>query len=210
MKHLPFENFEIHTNLSSDEVFYRLRAATDKERNWWILANKPFWGQVYRHNFKIRRYRGWWRNFTLVVLGEIQSEDLGCCLQIRIRLSWFGYLVDALILGFIWLSFFMGNANLVVQKIQTGSWQVESLGEWLLSLLLFIIFFAFMYLMSVGTFKYEALYVKEYLLKLSATAEESIIYRDTILGITESQIIKALVIIPVIISIGWMIYELLF
>jgi hypothetical protein len=210
MKHLPFENFEIHTNLSSDEVFYRLRAATDKERNWWILANKPFWGQVYRHNFKIRRYRGWWRNFTLVVLGETQSEDLGCCLQIRIRLSWFGYLVDALILGFIWLSFLMGNANLVVQKIQTGSWQVESLGEWLLSLLLFIIFFAFMYLISVGTFKYESLYVKEYLLKLSATSEESIIYRDTILGITESQIIKALFIIPIVISLGWMIYKLLF
>ena len=105
MKYLPFEEFEIHTKLSSDEVFYRLRAAVDKERKWWIFANKPFWGKVYRHNFRIRRYRGWWRNYPPVVFGEIQSEDVGCCLQIRIRSPWFGYLADFFLFGFLWISY---------------------------------------------------------------------------------------------------------
>lgn len=210
MKYLPFENFEIHTKLSSDEVFYRLRAATDKERDWWILANKPYWGKVNRHNFIIRRYRGWWRNFILVILGEIQPGDLGCCLRIRIRLFWLNYLIDILMFGFVWLSFFMGHANLILQKIQTGTWQFASPGEWLLSEVMYIVFIGLFYIMFVGSFKYEVLHVKSHLLRLTETAEEDIIYRDTILGVTESQIIKALFIIPVVVSLGWIIYKFLF
>jgi len=209
MKYLPFENFEIHTNLSPDEIFYRLRAATDKERNWWFLANKPFWGKVYRHNFRMRRYRGWWRNYPPIVLGEIKSKDLGCSLQIRIRLPWFGYLVDILIFGFVWISFFMGNANLIVYKIQTGIWQMDSFWEWSLSVMLYFVFLAYLYLIMVGTYKYEVRYVIDFLLNLSETNKESILYRNTILGFTESQIIGVIFALPIVISIGWMMFKLL-
>src|SRR4030095_5090288 len=109
----------------------------------------------------------------------IQSEALGCCLQIRIRLPWFGYLIDSFIFGFIWLSFFMGNANLIIQKIQTGIWQIESLGEWFLNVILYLVFLAYLYLITVGTFKYDARYVKDYLFKLSETTKEGILYRNT-------------------------------
>jgi hypothetical protein len=125
------------------------------------------------------------------------------------RMPWLSFLFFSLIFGFIWLSFFMGHASLLVLKIQTGIWYYESLGEWFLNIVLGIVFLAFTYLISVGTFKSDAHRAKGHLLKLSETTEEDIMYRDTILGIKESQIVKALFIIPVVISLGWMIYKLL-
>jgi len=209
MKYLPYEDFEIHTDLSSDEVFYRLRAAVDTEGKWWIFTNKPFWGEVYRHHFRIWRDTWWGRNFTPITFGAIQEENLGSCIRIRMRMPWHGFLFYSFIFGFLWLSFFLGYADLILQKIQTGIWQIESLGEWLLNIVLFIIFLAYIYFISVGTFKSDVCRIKDRLLRISGTAEEDIIYRDTILGITESQIIKALFIIPIVISLGWMIYKLL-
>lgn len=210
MKYLPFENFDIHTKLSSDEVFYRLRAAVDTERKWWIFTNKPFWGEVYRGSFRIWRDTWWGRNFTPITFGIIQQEGLGSYIQIWMRMPWLSFLFYSFVFGFMWLSFFMGHANFIVQKIQTGVWQIESLGDWLLGLVGYIVFLSLTYLISVGTFKSDVRRVKAHLLQLSETAEASIIYHDRILGITESQIIKALFIIPIVISVGWMIYKLLF
>jgi hypothetical protein len=209
MKYLPFENFELPTKLSSDEVFYRLRAAVDTQRKWWIFTNKPFWGDVNRHYFRIWTNSWWGHNFRPIVFGSIQSDGSRCYLQIKMRMPWFGFLFYSFIFGFVWLSFFMGHASLVVQKIQTGFWYYESLGDWLLNVVLGIVFLAFIYLISVGAFKSEARRAKDHLLRLSETTEENIIYRDMILGISESQIITALFYIPIGISVGWTIYKLL-
>ena len=210
MKYLPFEDFEIHTELALDEIFRRLCAAVDTERKWLIFSKSKFVGDVERHQFRIWRLTWWSQNFRPIVYGKIQSEELGCSLQIRMRMPWFGFLFYSFIFGFLWLSFFIGNANLVVQKIQTGIWHIESFGGWLLNLVLFIVFLTSIYLISVGTFKWEAYNAIIYLLRLTRAKRENIIYQDQILGITESQIIKALFYIPIGISIGWTTYKLLF
>ena len=209
MKYLPYEDFEIHTKLSPDEIFYRLRAVVDTERKWWIFTNKPFWGEVYRGSFRIWRDTWWNRNFTPITFGIIQHEVLGNCILIWMRMPWFSFLFYSFAFGFVWLSFFVGQANLIVQKIQTGVWQIGSLGEWLLNIAGYIVFLILTYLISVGTFKSDVRRAKDHLLKLSETTEKNIIYRDRVLGFTESQIIKAIFVIPIVVSIGWMVYKLL-
>ena len=90
--------------------------------------------------------------------------------------------------------YFGGVANLIIQKIKTGIWQIES--PW--QLLPLIGMFAFGYLISVGTFMSEAIDIKEYLLWLSETKKENITYKDKIFGISESQIIKSLLIVTIV------------
>jgi len=208
MKYLPFEDFEIHTDLPSDEIFYRLRAAVETEETWFILlllGNKSYFGKVGRSNFKISRVTWWNHNVTPVVSGKIQSEDLGCRIRIRMRMPWFSFLFSLFWLGAVWYLYFGGIANLIIQKIQTGIWQIES--PWLL--LLGIGMFAFGYLIFVGSFKSEVRRVKDYLMRLSETDGENIVYRDQFLGFTESQIIKLLFLLTLVISLGWIVFSLL-
>jgi hypothetical protein len=206
MKYLPFEDFEIHTTLTSDEVFYKLRAAVDTQRKWWIFTNKPFWGgEVERHYFRMWRVTWWSRNFTPVISGKIQSVDSGSCLRIKMRMPWYSFLFYSFAFGFIWLSFFIGNANLIVQKIETGIWQIES--PW--DILPLIVMLAFIYLISVGTYKCDVGYVKKYLLWLTEAGEENIKYFDRIFGISERQIIISLLILTLVFSFGWIMYSIL-
>jgi hypothetical protein len=206
MKYLPFEDFEIHTTVTSDEVFHRLRAAVDTKRKWWIFTNKPFWGgEVERHYFRIWRVTWWSHNFTPIVTGKIHPEGFGSCLQIKLRMPWFGFWFYALILVWLWFIYFDGIANLIIQKIQTGIWQIES--PWML--LPGIVMFAFAYLISVGTFMSEADKVKEYLLRISETKKENIKYQDRFFGVTEPQILKTLFLATLVASLGWIVYSLL-
>lgn len=203
MKYLPFEDFEIHTQLSSDQVFYKLRAAVDTQRKWWIFTNKPFWGEVERHYFRIWRTTWGNRNHPIVI-GKIQAYGLGSCIRVNIRLPFFSYLFCMIWLGAVWVIFFGGIANLVIQKIKTGIWEIAS--PW--DLLPLIGMFAFGYLLSVGFFMSEAIDIKEYLLWLSETKKENIIYIDKIFGLSESQIIKSLFGGTFLISLGWIVFKL--
>lgn len=101
--------------------------------------------------------------------------------------------------------YFKGIADLIIQKIQTGIWQIES--PWMF--LPGIGMFAFAYLISVGTFKSDVPYIKEYFLWLSGTSKENIIFIDRVFGLTESQIIKVLFLGTFIASLGWIVYSLL-
>ena len=208
MKYLPFENFDVHTELTPDELFRRFSSAV--ETRWLIFPSEKFVGDVEKHYFRIRRVTWWNRYFTPIVSGKIQPEKSGCHLQIRMRMSWFGFLFYSFAFGFVWLSFFMGNANLVVRKIQTGTWPIESFWEWILNVLLYIVMLSFIYFMSVGTFKWEAYRSINYLLRLARTNKNNIIYRDQILGLTETQIVRVVFLLPLVISVGWMIFKLLF
>jgi hypothetical protein len=206
MKYLPFEDFEIHTQLTSDEVFYRLRAAVETNETWFLLLlfnNKSYFGNVGRNNFRISRVT-WWNNFVNV-FGEIQPKDFGCHIRISIRMPWLGLLLSLFWLGTVWYSFWRGIANLMVGKIQMGIWQIESL--W--GLLPPVVMFVFGYLIFVGTFKSEANLIKKFLLHLSNANEKTIVNRDRILGVTEPQIIKSLFLLTFIVLLGWMIYNFL-
>jgi len=205
MRFLPYEDFEIYTSLTSDEVFHRLRAAVDTQRKWWIFTNKPFWGEVDRHYFKVWRATWWLRNLTPVVLGKIRSEGSGCCIQIRMRLPWYSFFFSALWLGMVWYLYFGAIAYLLIQKIQTGIWQIDS--PWFL--LTGIGMFAFGYLLFFSSFKRDANRNKAFLLDLSNSKENDITYRDRIFGLTESQIITSLFLITFVASLGWIVFSLI-
>jgi hypothetical protein len=205
MKYLPFHDFEIHTTLTSDEVFYRLRSVVDTRRKWLIFTNKLFWGEVHRTYFRFWRNTWSSRNFTPIVSGKIQPEDSGCCVYIRMRMPWFGFWFYLLWLGAVWVMYFGGLANLVVQKIKTGIWEIES--PW--QLLPLIGMFAFGYFLSVGIFMSESQTVKESLLRLTEMNEENIKYHNHIFGVTEPQIIRMIFLVTLVVSSVWILYNLL-
>jgi hypothetical protein len=204
MKYLPFEDFEIHTSLTSDEVFYRLRATVDTKKYFWVFTNKSFWGNVSRHHFWMRRFTWWNQNFTPVVSGKIQTEDFGSCIRIKMRMPWFGFLFYLFWLGAVWVMYFGGIANLLVQKIQTGIWQIDSP----LLLLPGIFMLAFGYFLPVGSFYSDVHHVKKVLFSLTDVDRESIVYHDNILGVTESQILRTIFIMTVVVSVGWIVFQL--
>ena len=115
MKYLPFEDFEIHTDLTSDEVFYRLRAVVETKETWGILIKKPFLGNVKRDGFIMSRNTWWNPNFSLVISGEIQSEGSRSCVRGKIRLAWSVFLVDVawmcLVYVFRWVNQFDHSEN---------------------------------------------------------------------------------------------------
>lgn len=204
MNYLPFEDFEIHTKLTSDEVFYKLRASVDTERKLQIFTNKVFWGEVSRSEFKFWRAI-WWNRSSPVIFGKIWTEESGCCIVVRMRLPWLGFLFDVLFFGWFCVIYFGVIAKIFIQKIQTGSWQIDSP----LMLLLFPCIFIFIYLISSGPFKSEVRHITNYLLTLSQTQKENIVYRDEFLGLKESQIIRVFFVITIIISLLWVMLDIL-
>jgi hypothetical protein len=206
MKYLPFEDFEIQTSLSSDEVFYRLRAAVDTKRKWVFFTNKPFWGEVKRGHFKIWRVTWWNRNFSPFVYGEICEATSGIRMKIKMRMPWFGFVFYGIILCWLWFQYFIVLANLLAQKIITRVWEIES--PWML--LPPVILFAFAYLISVGTFFVEADKVKEFFMQLSNAKNEDVKYQEKIFGITERQIFRIFFILTFLVFVGWISYKLFF
>jgi len=197
MKYLPFEEFEIHTKLTSDEVFYRLRAAVETKETWGILSNKPFLGKVKRDNFRISRNTWWNPSFSLVIYGEVKSDSSGSCLRIKMRLHWFFFSFWAFGLGAICYSFFGGIAKLAIQKFQTGVWQIVS-PLWLLP---FVFMFAIWYLLVIGNFQNAANRSKEVFWKSFGVTREVVLFKDKILGFTEFQIIYILLFLTIAVSV---------
>ena len=94
----------------------------------------------------------------------------------------------------------------MTQKIQTGIWQYVSPVDFLPSIVLFVVGYLFL----EYSFKSDVKHAKEFLMNLFGAKLDDIKYIDKVLGLTESQIIKALFIISIVISLGWMIYKFLF
>jgi len=205
MKYLPFEEFKIHTKLTSDEVFYRLRATVDTKGTWQILINKPFLGKVRRDNFRISRNTWWNPNFSLVIYGEIQSVGSGSCVLVKMRLAWSFFLFWLIWLGGVWYIFFGGTTNLIIQKIHTGIWQIDS-PFWLLPP---IFMFAFGYLLVIGNFKYAVNRSKEVFWRSFGVTQENIRFKDRIFGFTELQIINMLLLLTIVVSVLAIVISLL-
>jgi hypothetical protein len=205
MKYLPFEIFTIHSHLTSDEIFYRLRASVDTKRKWWIFTNKPFWGSVDRNYFTIWR-AAWGNHRSPLVIGSIRPQETGCQIRIKMRMPLYDFIFMCIWLGIIWYFFFYSIASLIVEKLQTGIWQIDS--PW--SLLPPIVMFAFGCLIWFGVFHMDADRIKKYFLWLSRTSEENIEYHDRIFGMTESQIIQAVLLLTLFASLGWIAYSLFY
>lgn len=206
MKYLPFEDFEIETDLSPDEVFYRFRAAVDTKRKWWIFTNKLFLGEVSRHYFHIWRVRSLLRKDYAYVIGTINGTSKGCVLRLRMRMYFYNLIFWLVWLGAVWYMYFGGIASLVLTKIQTGVWNIDSP----LFFLPGIGFFAWGYFIGVISFKLEAEYVKDSLVKITGVPRNKFHPIDRLFGLTESQIIGILFLGTFLVSGGWILYHLIF
>ena len=98
--------------------------------------------------------------------------------------------------------------NLILLKIQTGIWQVESISDSLLALAIYPIFMALFYLLPLYGFNREGYHIKTRLRQILDASSERI-YQYQILGMTETQLVKSILGIPIVSSLGWMIYKLL-
>lgn len=206
MKYLPFEDFEIHTDLSSDEAFYRLRAAVDTKRKWVFFTNKPFWGEVERNYFKIWRATWWNQNFRPIIYGVIYEDGSVSHLKIKMRMPWFAFVFYGLILCWLWFQYFLALANLIAQKIISGVWQIAS--PWML--LPHIFFFSFIYLISVGIFMAEKNNAKAFLLEIFKETNVSVKYQEEIFGISEKQILRMFFVLTLVVTVGWILYRIYF
>jgi len=208
MNYLPFEDFEIHTALSSDEVFYRLRAAVETKRPWWrplLFVSKSYYGEVWRNAFRMVRITHWNRNFTPEVFGTVEQENSGSKVRVTMRLHSFSFIFWVFWLGGVVYIILNGVTSLIIQMTQSGVWLIDP--YWGIFPLLG--FFAFGYLMVMVSFKLETDRVKEFLVKLAGAKKENIQYKDRILGLTEFQIIRWLFLLTFIAMLGWIVYSLL-
>ncbi len=90
MDYFPFENFEIHTTLNSDEIFYRFRAAVETKKTWrkpLFAIKKSYYGVVNRNSFWMARVATLAPNFTPEVSGTIRQDISGSFILISMRLS---------------------------------------------------------------------------------------------------------------------------
>lgn len=204
MKYLPFEDFEIQTNLSSGEVFYRLRAAVDTKRKWVFFTNKPFWGEVERNYFKIWRVTWWNQNIRPIIYGVIYENGSVSHVKIKMRMPWVAFVFDGLILCWLWFQYFLTLANLIAQKIISGVWQIAS--PWML--LPPIFFFSLAYLISVGIFIVEKNNAKAFLLEIFNKTNVSVKYQEEIFGISEKQIFRMFFVLTFVVTAGWILYQL--
>lgn len=208
MDYLPFEDFEIHTALSSDEVFYKLRASVETKKTWWrplFTISKSYYGEVNRNSFRIVRIALLTRNFTPEVFGTIQQRNSGSNIRVKMRLHSSSFIFWAFWLGAVVYMILKGVISLVIQMAQLGVWQINPYWE----IFPLLGFFAFGYLLVMVSFKLETDRVKEFLARLADVKREDIQYKDQILGLTEFQIIKWLFLLIFIVSFGWILYSLL-
>ena len=114
-------------------------------------------------------------------------------------------MVWAVWFGFIFYKLVDGTANIVLQIIQTGTWQIELVWQFLP---LFGMF-AFGYILVMNDIKPETKRYKEFFINLLEVDLVNIVNRDRIFGMTESQIIKSLFLLTFVALLGLIIYNLL-
>ena len=110
------------------------------------------------------------------------------------RLLWFSFFFFGFCLGAVLFWFSSGFSSLILQKIQTGNWQIDS------PLLLFppILMISIGYYLFNGGFQSEKRLSKEFLANLLVTDAGKFKYKDMIFGLTEFQI---MIIVTTVITI---------
>ena len=87
MKILPFDKFEIQTNLSLTEVRRKLNEQIDEKRVFNILrTNKKFEGEAYSDGFKINRIISYRNSFLPILHGSFKNNPKGTSIIIKLRL----------------------------------------------------------------------------------------------------------------------------
>lgn len=86
MKLIPYEKFEINSDLSSVEVVQRIENCTGKKKFFNFSHTHEFSGHVNENAFEITKNISYRNSFLPVIVGKIKQTDLGTKITITMRL----------------------------------------------------------------------------------------------------------------------------
>ena len=121
---LPYEEFEIQTNLKSNDVYYKLCSMVETKKTWWILldTNKQYFGEVESNRFSISRVI-WYRNsFLPLIIGKVHPNGKGSLIRIKMRLYWLVFIFMIFWLGLAGYMSLNHYSDLILSVIQTRKW----------------------------------------------------------------------------------------
>ncbi len=137
MKLLPYHRFEIDSPLSTQDALAAMRAQTEPEKwfrwRWPSAANDDrFEGEVRDDGFHVRRIIGYRNSFLPVIDATVQTGARGSLITVTMRPFWF-----VLVFVAIWT---VGAVAILFSE----AWPAG------------LIMVAFLYLMTMGGFWFEA------------------------------------------------------
>lgn len=135
MKLLPYEKFEITTELPPDEVERRLSVNIEPRKIFRFLGGgKVFEGEIGLNSFKLSRL-GRLRNASLIFYGMIENDKYGT--KIVIKNSTYNYIIRYLIIYLVIITFLF-ISSILSNNISTSQISMRSLRLIMIALILFI------------------------------------------------------------------------
>lgn len=121
MKFLPYENYDLKTNLGADEVQKRL--ADNIEPKKFIrstlpgfISQKPYEGKITGNTFQCNRIIVHRNSFMPIIHGKFESDSTGTKIYITMRMVLFIYLFMAVWFGGILVWFYLALAQNISGK----------------------------------------------------------------------------------------------
>ena len=169
-KFLPFENFNLRTNLTKAEVLDRITNNIEPKKTFQFSffpkkRTKPYEGKIIGNSFEISRIIYYRNSFVPFIKGSIHSDDHGTEIAIAMRLF-----TSVIIFTLLWF----GAAALICIGALVAAF-VQSTegfqhGAWLVVVIPFSMII-FLHIMIRGAFKMESIQSKKFLMELLEAKE---------------------------------------
>lgn len=159
MTFLPYEKFVIKTHLAPDIILKRLDGATETGIRWGFFwqEHKPYRGKITGYEFKISRWNSYRNDFRPIIKGRINPELGGSGVYVTMSMD-----LSVIVFMCLWLGFFLlislASIGQVLAIFQSGF----SL-ERLVSIAFPLGFLLFGYLLTIVSFKIEAIQSRKFL-----------------------------------------------
>lgn len=150
MKFLPKENITFKTKLKEDEIIIRLSEIIEPEKFirfslFGTVKSKAYEGTVTGKTFSIKRIIGYRNSFLPRITGYIEHDMHGTAIKVRMRLQIFVYLFLS-----IWCSGAGIGGFYIIKNIISD----PEFNPWIIFIPIGMLLFV--YLMTLGAFKYES------------------------------------------------------
>ena len=156
MAFLPWENIEIKTKLTKDEIISGINNNVEAKGLFWAWPlkkysyGKPYQGYISENSFKIMRITIYTNSFLPFILGNIIENEDYRIITIKMRCS---YIITGFMIIFIGFSLLSGLNYIITDGIGGGFF-----GSMFFSIIGYII--------MTGAFKIESIKSKKFLRKL--------------------------------------------
>src|SRR3954465_6448320 len=109
---LPVQRYTFVSKLAPDVLIERLREQMGRRPSFFRSATKSYWGKVHVHSFKIEPSAISRRNGTVVIKGNVLTNNTGSIIQLLMLWPVITYIATAAIIAAcIFMLFLMGLGN---------------------------------------------------------------------------------------------------